>query len=933
MRRSQPFARSLTLVVLAALTGCGDGTDAQALQGIRSGLNSPEQKLRTEAIIRLKSLIQKRPSLGDARLLLADQLVAEGDLLGAKAEYQRAIDNGAAADAVVPKLARAMLLTGQGGQVNVQYGNERLGNPKADADLKSVVAMARLAQGDVQGATAITDEALKAVPEHAGALLMQVRVAVKQGDLPKAASLADALLARHPHDAEALATRAELWLLQPTGRERAQQTFAQALEVDPKHVHALARMVSLALASGDVEGAKKYQRRLRQAGPKLLITEQQEATIAYSAGDYAAAREKFQWLLRVAPDNLVYLLLAGQNDMQLGAFIQAESMFSKALALQPKNDTARGMLARAQLRLGQVPRALLTLSPLLERPDVGADVLALAAEANLLNGNAKAADAMYARVAKLNPTDPQLRTTLATAALGREPDEWVFSQLRAISADDTGTAADLALVSTYLKRGLSNDALKALDAIERKRPKDPTQRLLRGQILVGKNDLLGARAAFDDALAVSPGNMKAVVALAALDLRDKKPDAAKQRIQALLKQQPKNTKAMLALAELSAGDPAQFAQRKKLLDSAVQADASDIDSRRALIALYLETGDRNAALVAAQAGVAAMPQSVDMLELLAWCQLRLGEISQALSAYGKIMTLAPRNPRGYAGAAELHLRSGDLDNARRTIERGLSAAPGNPEILAQSLVLALRKRRPDEAQAIARSVQRDRPNEATGWIFEAEVEASQQHWAAAATSYRKALDKSPPAGLLPKYLHVLKLDGRAAEARAYADAQLKANPNDLELLFYLADLAQREGDLKTARRLYEDLLQRKADHLLALNNLATVYMAQKQAGALPLARQAALLAPQQPAVLDTLAQALASEGNLGEAIVTQKQAVQQAPNLHEFRLNLAKLLLTKGEKAEAKQELIRLADLGKGYAKQTEVEALLATLGVTPSRR
>ena len=79
---------------------------------------------------------------------------------------------------------------------------------------------------------------------------------------------------------------------------------------------------------------------------------------------------------------------------------------------------------------------------------------------------------------------------------------------------------------------------------------------------------------------------------------------------------------MLALAELSGSDPAQTAQRRKLLETAVQSDPSDTEARSALVAFHLDGGDKNSALVAAQAAIAVMPQSIEILELLAWCQQR-----------------------------------------------------------------------------------------------------------------------------------------------------------------------------------------------------------------------------------------------------------------------------------------------------------------------
>lgn len=917
-----------TLMLATVLVGCQRGGEAEVLQRAATGLQSTDAKVRNEAVVQLKSLLQKKPSLAQGRILLANHLMSSGDPAGAKVEYQRALEAGAPPESVLPKLARVMLVTGQGAPLIAQFGKEQLPNADADAELKAFIAAAQLQQGQPDEAEKTVNAALRGAPGHPTAMEMQARLAAARGDLDKAASMADAVLAKHPGNADALALRAELWLGQPGGRAKALELYKQAVDADPRHVIALANLISLRLVSGDMDGARQAQKQLRLAGPQLIITEQQEATVAYVAGEHARAREIFQALLRGLPDNINLLLLSGQNELKLNSAVQAETLFSRALTLQPNNDKARRLLAQAQLALGQVPRSLTTLAPLIDKPNAGPELLTLAAEAELLNGNSQAANALYARATKLKPDDPKLRTVLATAAIGRESDDWVLNELRSIAASDTvGTSAEMALVSAHLRRGEAAEALKALDTVDAKRPKDPNMRILRGQILVGQGDLAGARRALDSALEASPANQKAVLALSALDLREDKLPEARKRVQALLKQQPRNTRLLLAMAELQARAPADPVARKKLLDEAVRADATDGDAHAALVAYQVEAGNLDAASVAAQAAVTAMPLSLDMLELQARTLLQRGQAQQALSSYAKMTSLAPRDPRGHLGTIDIHLRESHLDDARRAIDRALQAAPGTPALQTRAFLLAMRNQQAPQALAIARSLQTERPGDAQGWILEGDLEASQQKWGLAAEAYRKAIDKTGADGLRLKYLHVLELDGRAAESRTIAAARLKAEPNDHALRFYLGDKAQRAGDMKLARQHYEDLLKRQPEHVPALNNLAGLLLIQKQPDALALAKRAALLAPRQPAVLDTLAQAQAAEGNLGDAIATQQQAVNLAPQAGDLRLALAKLLVSNGDRAEARQHLGKLADMGKAFSKQAEAAKMLQDLG------
>jgi len=94
----------------------------------------------------------------------------------------------------------------------------------------------------------------------------------------------------------------------------------------------------------------------------------------------------------------------------------------------------------------------------------------------------------------------------------------------------------------------------------------------------------------------------------------------------------------------------------------------------------------------------------------------------------------------------------------------------------------------------------------------------------------------------------------------------------------------------------------------------------------PFAEKALQLMPEQPAVMDTLASALAAEGQLPQAIDWQRKALAKASNNASYRLRLAKLLIKGGDKAGARTELNTLAALGDKFADHAEVGTLLKDL-------
>lgn len=917
------FALGASTLALAVLVGCGGGEPA-AMARVKAALTAHDTN---SAKIELKNFLQKHPQSAEARFLFAQQLALGGEFAAAVPEFQRALDYGHPRHAVLPPLAQAMIRTGDLGRVVSMFKNEELADPEAMASLSASVAMAMAMQGDINGAAQLVDHVLTTAPKSAPARLMKARLEAATGRVKEGMQILDGVLAEQPTDAEAWATKGDFMLRMPGGQQASADAFGKALALNASDVYSLTALVSVRLTLGDVDEARKALTQLKKVAPQQFVTVRSEASVAYATGDHARAREIFQSLLRAAPTNVQLLLLAGENEIRLGAATQAEAMFAKASALDPGNAVARRLLGQAQLQLGQPPKALLTLAPLVEAQNASAEVLATAAEARLLNGETKAADALYARLAKLKPTDPRLRTIVATSAFGRSSDDAVFSELREISTKDKGSSADMALIAAHMQRGQADAALEALTALDRKLPAEPRRHVLRGQILSSKKDWGSARQAFEAALAMDGNYMPALTALSALDARDNKPERATKRFQALLKAQPNNAAAMLALAELTETEGGSQTEVLKLKNAAVKAAPNDLNARLSLINHHLARHDFEPALAAAQSAVASIPDNLELLELLGRCQIGKNQTSQALATFGKIINLTPKSPQGHALTAAVHLREGDDEAARRSIERALQLAPDHPETLTQAITLALRQRQPERALEIARSAQQLRPGDALGWTLEGEIEFSRGNWMPAAAAYRKAIDKKNP-GTAPRKLYAtLVRANKAADASAFASQWLKSQPKDADFVYFMGDVAQAKGQLAAAGNLFAKALELSPEHVLALNNLAMLRLQAKQPGALELAQRAARIAPHEAAVLDTLALAQASENRLSDAIATQRRAVQLAPDTPEMRLTLAKLLLESGEKANAKEELDKLKRLGQGFKQHDEVSRMLNAMG------
>jgi Flp pilus assembly protein TadD len=111
---------------------------------------------------------------------------------------------------------------------------------------------------------------------------------------------------------------------------------------------------------------------------------------------------------------------------------------------------------------------------------------------------------------------------------------------------------------------------------------------------------------------------------------------------------------------------------------------------------------------------------------------------------------------------------------------------------------------------------------------------------------------------------------------------------------------------------------------LALNNLAyrLAVDSKKPAEALPLALQAAKLAPQDPTILDTLAWTQYLLGDHAAAVKTMAAVLARAPNHAEIRLHAAAIYAASGAKAVAEDQLQAALKIQPSLAASAEVQQL-----------
>lgn len=915
----------LMIVALACLTACNEAGNGNQIELART-LKAKGDAAGAYNVV--KDALQKDPNSGQARQLMGLLFLEQVDPASAELEFRKALEANFEPAKTASLLARSMVAQGKFKKVIEEFGPLAADSQKSSDALTIQVATAQAFLGSADTARRLTDSVLRHSPEMAEAQLLDAKLLAAQGNV-------DASIEKTQKLTSATDPLPDSWLflgdLLLQGRhdiKGAMAAYDKAAALAPKTLRAHAALITEALRQSDTKRAAAQLEKLRQALPQHPLTKLYEAQIAFTSGRFDRASEICQDILRRVSGSYPVYLLSGASNLKRGELTQAAADLGKAMSLQPEAHMPRQLFAQVYLRMGLPNKAIEVLRPTLDDGEPEPELLSTAAEAYLSLGAYATAESLYQRAGKSRPDDAKISTALALLKLARGQDASAIESLQKIAASDPGTSADLALVSTMMKKKDMDGAMKAIDALAKKTPKSPAPANLRGQILLTKRDVIGARAAFESALKEDPAFFIAAANLSRLDLREGKTDGARKRLEDQVAKRPGSAMPTLALADfrLVAGEKRSAVQ--PLIDAAVLANPTDAALRVAQIDNHLEANDPKTAVSVAQQASAALPNSPEVTDALGRAQQSNGELNQSLATFGKLIKLLPSSALGRVRSARVHLANKNTDAAINALRQALDVEPGSSDAQKLLLSVSLSLKKPDIAREAAKAIQKRMPNEAIGYVYAGDIEAEGKDFKAAAAAYRAGVGKSRP-GKLPNRLHLmLQLSQQAVEADKFAKEWMGAHPNDSAFAFYLGDVAFAKHDYPSAVSAYERVLKIDADHAMAMNNIAYLNTLLKMPGGLAMAERANDLSPDTPPIIDTLAYANAESGHLKEAIELSKRAIQLAPKDPRYVVSLVRYMERNGQAAEARTLMDKVQKAFPFLAKDPEAQAVRAKLGM-----
>ena len=855
-----------------------------------------------------------------------------GAAAAAEVELRAARARGADLDLISVPLGRAYLLERRFEHLFDEISPVGRSQP-VQAEIYLILGQAYLESQDLPRAEEAFAHSAALRPADAAPLLGQAMVALRRARYAEARALADEASKRAPESAEIWYLKGEI---QRARRDSAGAVkhFDRALVREPGHLAARNSRAGALMDLGEDSAARQDVDFVLAAVPGDPKAAYLDAALLARAGDLNASRSALERAARtIAGLDSDYVLNHGPSLLLAGVIKYAQENYNESYAylnryvgMYPHQPGARKLLGDVLLRRGELQRAIRVLKPATgEAPDDAA-LLTLLGTAYMRAGQYSEATAAFEGAATHSPEDAAIQIRLARNRLAAGEEQAAIDHLNsALSLDPRAARPGLMLGFIELSRGNTDAALEAALAASAKQPDNPLAHNLTGAVYARRGQWQAARVSFERAVALDPVYTTAQLNLANVEIRAGRLHEAAARYRALLAAHPGDARVMMALASL-ARTRGHMDEATQWLEKVRAAEPGAMDAQVALVAIYLETGKTQLAVEVARRAEERAPENLAVLEAVGKTQIASGRLAKARVTFSRMSRYAVYSANWLQRIASHQARIGDSDGARWSLQKALAATPDHLPSQAALVKLDARAGNIDAALRRATQVRRQRPKSAAGDILMGDVYAEAGRDAEALKAYRAGWKKQPSSGLAVRLFRARSNAGDADGALAALERWLVEAGEDRAARRVLASAYARSGRTQLAILEYEKLMAAEPLDAGLANNLAALYFKAEDERGLVLARRAYEMAPDNPAVADTLGWILINSGEVEEGLVYLREAHSRASNQPEVRYHLAVALNGLGRTREARGHLQSALGLQTDFEGAADARRLLESM-------
>lgn len=627
----------------------------------------------------------------------------------------------------------------------------------------------------------------------AQATLTMVRLA--ENDMPKAGKQLERMKSLFPTDSRTLYLQAQL-AYQKGSFAEASEIATKLLKLAPANPSYLTLAGASELQLSSLQRAETHLQQALQAAPEQMLTRQLLAQLYLRSGQADRALGVLAPLLSAGP-SAASLATAGQANLQLGRYDDAQALFTRAAQENPTDAPIKTALALTRLSRGETDAAFAELAGIAASdPRTSADMALINARMRRKDyAEALKAIDVLARKQPNNPQAPNLRGQVQLA-LGKN-DEAKSSFDASLKIEPLYFPAVSNLVWLDLKAGKVSSATDRVKAFLELDPKS-----LQGLMALAElRQRAGAPAdevqrLLDKAIELNPTEAAPRLALVDLQLAQKNPKLAMSTAQAALGALPDSPPLLDALGrvQIATGDTNQaLATFAKL--ASLQPNSSLPHLRMADIHLSSKNND---------AAAQSLRRALDITPTLLGAQQGLIAIEIAAQRQAAALEIAKTVQKQRPAESTGSMLQGDIEVSRKNWAAAASAfragldKQGGERNAVKLHGLLRGTGQEDEAGRFAEGWMRDHPNDAFFLTHLGEQALLEGNMAAAESLYRRVIALAPNNAAAHNNLSWALSKQKKPGAVAAAEKANALSPDQAPILETLALALSQENQLPRA---------------------------------------------------------------------------------------------------------------------------------------
>ena len=913
--------RVAVLVGIALVSSCG-GVDTPEL--LSRAAEAVEEGRYRAALIDLRNAVANEPENPEARYELGIVALTLGDAATAEKEMRRARELGRDKASTLLPMAQALIELRREAQALAELAE--VDDPSARSEALSGLAYERLnRQNDALSAY---QRSLAIDQNNEMALLGMARYSIANGD--REAAEERLVRAREAHAGSSLVALDYGRFLFLTQRpEEAEAVFSEALASQSETLRIATRwdlllsQAEVQLAQNKLDAAEQTALAMQGLQSESVLVKYVDARVAFAREDIPLANELAARVLVEAPEFNPALMLQAKIFLADSAYTQARQLLRRLIVRDPNNAEARRLLDAAQQGVAEqndeTRRAGRRMSQ--------ADFLAMVGSAKAESGDLPAAVIFWEQAVSKDPGNQDVKLELLSAYLRaglQDKARSMIAQTRWIADFARARVAMIEIMLAVQDKDLESARERAAQAAA-DFPKNAPIATLQGLVEL-RDDPALATTFFEKALTLDPANSAAVINLASLADRTGASPGGVEILRDYLEGNPEDASVQEALSAklLRTGDVENAVAS---LRAACEADPNAVTPRIELARLLIQAGDSIGAELLAREAVSLRPRLVAAHNALGVAMLAQGKTDAGAESLRQALRIDPKAVDPLRNLLRAEVATARFAQAEVTAGRLLSLEPDDVNALETRARIALGQGRLEEAEERLAAYEAAAGDDARlpALVMRGDIARTRGQGEDALAYYEQVMELSPSPSLVERMFYARQALGRGDAEQVLTD-WLESNPQDNAVRLLLAQAAQLSGDMTRAAAEYERILATNPRSLVALNNLALVYVNQGDDRAVDIARRAFDLAPAFPIVQDTYGWALVNFDQLDNGLSILRDAWAAAPDNGDIAYHLAAGLVRGEQSAEAKGILEQaLASLGE-FESRADAERLLREL-------